>query len=43
MSRLSDVKLLLITCIKTTLSFIVLTLSQFVAEIYEDNFNAFSL
>ena len=40
---LSDVKLLLITCIKNTLSFIALTLSQFDAEIYGDNFNAFSL
>ena len=37
--HLSDVKLLLIIFIKK----MKLTLSQFLAEIYEDSFNAFSL
>ena len=35
--HLSDAKLLLITCIKKILS------SQFVTEIYKDDFNAFRL
>ena len=40
--NLSDVKFLHTTCIKKK-DYIKLTLSQFVAEIYEDDFNTLSL